>query len=71
LSDRSSATSPGGNGGGDLIAADAEIGACGDLKLEVGREERHVGAILGDQQIGEDRQRMTAFDDTAHGLQRP
>ena len=60
-----------GNGGGDLIAAHAEVGMRGDLEFEVGREERHVRAILGDQQIGEDRQRMTAFYDTAHGLQRP
>ena len=60
-----------GDGGGDLIAAHAEVGMRGDLKFEIGREERHVGAVLGNQQIGEDRQRMTAFDDSAHGLQRP
>ena len=42
----------------------------GDLHLEIGRGDVQVAVLLLEQHIGEDRQRVPAFDDAGNRLQR-
>jgi hypothetical protein len=53
-----------------VFAADVAAGGGADLDLDVGGEHRQLVAMLLDQHVGQDRQRMALFDDAGNRLQR-
>ena len=52
-----------------FAGAGAGLAAGSNLDLEVGCGERELVALDLEQDVGEDRKRMAALDDTADGLQ--
>jgi hypothetical protein len=59
------------HGGRHIVGACTAIGGRGDLKFQIGGEERNVLSVLANEQIGQNRQRMATLDDATHNLQRP
>ena len=53
-----------------IFAADVAAGCGADLDLDVGGEHRELVAMLLDQHVGQDRQRVALFDDAGNRLQR-
>jgi hypothetical protein len=61
---------PGADGRREVRTIAAEFGGRPHLDLEVAGRELDLRASLADQHVGEDRQRVTAFDDARDCLQR-
>lgn len=58
------------DGDRDVLAADVAAGGGADLDLDVGGEHGELVAMLLDQHVGQDRQRVAPFDDAGNRLQR-
>jgi hypothetical protein len=59
------------HGHGARLSRGLDRAAGRDLDLDVGREERKAARAALDQDIGQDGQRVAAFDDSADGRERP
>src|SRR5690606_30663761 len=57
------------NGRAAVFLARTELRRGLDLDLDVGGEEGHVLAVLAQQHVGQDRQRVASLDNAGHGLQ--
>ena len=56
--------------GDRLVLLAGELAVRGDLHFEIGGGDEQAAILLFEQNVGEYRQRMSAFDDSGYGLQR-
>ena len=56
--------------GGRGLATRTDVSVRGDLHFDVGGQERHLLAVLANENIGQNRQCVPTLDNTTHDLQR-